>query len=57
MTAAPVPHEVAPDLLRTLITELFAAMYHVNGPGLAWPQVGVLWRLFVLDMQQRDRCC
>jgi peptide deformylase len=52
MTAAPVPHDVAPDVLRTLITEMFAAMYQVNGRGLAGPQVGVLWRLFVLDMQQ-----
>jgi len=52
MKAEPVPHDVAPDLLRTLITEMFAAMYHVNGRGLAGPQVGVLWRLFVLDMQQ-----
>jgi peptide deformylase len=52
MKAAPMPPDVAPDLLRTLITEMFAAMYHVNGRGLAGPQVGVLWRLFVLDMQQ-----
>ena len=52
MTAAPVPPDVAPELLRTLIREMFAAMYHVNGRGLAGPQVGVLWRLFVLDMQQ-----
>ena len=52
MKAAPVPQDVAPDLLRTLITEMFAAMYQVNGRGLAGPQVGVLWRLFVLDMQQ-----
>ena len=52
MTAAPVPPDVAPELLRTLIREMFAEMYHVNGRGLAGPQVGVLWRLFVLDMQQ-----
>ena len=52
MKAAPMPHDVAPDLLWTLTTEMFAAMYHVNGRGLAGPQVGVLWRLFVLDMQQ-----
>ncbi len=52
MKAAPVPPDIDPDLLRTLTTEMFAAMYQVNGRGLAGPQVGVLWRLFVLDMQQ-----
>lgn len=52
MKAEPVPQDVAPDQLRTLITEMFAAMYQVNGRGLAGPQVGVLWRLFVLDMGQ-----
>ena len=52
MKAAPVPQDTPPDLLRTLITEMFAAMYQVNGRGLAGPQVGVVWRLFVLDMQQ-----
>lgn len=48
----PVPHDLAPDVLRTLLTEMFACMYQVNGRGLAAPQVGVLWRLFILDMQQ-----
>ena len=52
MKVAPVPQDTPPDLLRTLITEMFAAMYQVNGRGLAGPQVGVVWRLFVLDMQQ-----
>lgn len=48
----PVPQDVDPAILRALITEMFACMYQVNGRGLAAPQVGVLWRLFVLDMQQ-----
>ncbi|HEY0604417.1 MAG TPA: peptide deformylase [Herpetosiphonaceae bacterium] len=48
----PVPQDIAPDVLRTLLTEMFACMYQVNGRGLAAPQVGVLWRLFILDMQQ-----
>jgi peptide deformylase len=48
----PVPQEIAPDVLRALVTEMFACMYQVNGRGLAAPQVGVLWRLFILDMQQ-----
>jgi peptide deformylase len=47
-----VPQDLAPDVLWTLLTEMFAAMYQVNGRGLAAPQVGVLWRLFILDMQQ-----
>lgn len=49
----PVPADVSSDTLRTLITEMFACMYQVNGRGLAAPQVGVLWRLFVLDMPQQ----
>ncbi len=48
----PVPHDISPTVLRTLITEMLACMYQVNGRGLAAPQVGVLWRLFILDMQQ-----
>lgn len=48
----PVPQDVGADMLRTLVTEMFACMYQVNGRGLAAPQVGVLWRLFILDMQQ-----
>lgn len=49
----PVPQDIAPDVLRALITEMFACMYQVNGRGLAAPQVGVLWRVFILDMQQQ----
>ncbi len=52
MKAQPVPETLSLDVLRTLITEMFAVMYQVNGRGLAGPQVGVLWRLFILDMQQ-----
>lgn len=48
----PVPQDISHMVLRTLITEMFACMYQVNGRGLAAPQVGVLWRLFILDMQQ-----
>ena len=48
----PVPQDITPTTLRTLITEMFACMYEVNGRGLAAPQVGVLWRIFILDMQQ-----
>src|SRR3712207_1363916 len=52
MKAQPVSQDVSRDALRALITEMFAVMYQVNGRGLAGPQVGVLWRLFILDMQQ-----
>lgn len=52
--SVPVPADIARDQLATLIAEMFACMYQVNGRGLAAPQVGVLWRLFVLDMQQTD---
>jgi len=48
----PVPQNIATAMLQSLITEMFACMYQVNGRGLAAPQVGVLWRLFILDMQQ-----
>ena len=33
---------------------MFVCMYQAHGVGLAAPQVGVLWRLFIVDLQQRD---
>jgi peptide deformylase len=39
--------------LRRLIDEMFAAMYSVNGVGLAGPQVGVSRRLFVYDISRK----
>ncbi|GGS97103.1 peptide deformylase 1 [Planobispora rosea] len=39
--------------LRRLIDEMFAAMYSVQGVGLAGPQVGVGRRLFVYDCSNR----
>jgi peptide deformylase len=39
------------DKLTTLIQDMFETMYAGNGIGLAAPQVGVLRRLFVMDLQ------
>jgi peptide deformylase len=39
------------DKLQTLIDDMFETMYANNGIGLAAPQVGVLRRLFVMDLQ------
>jgi peptide deformylase len=44
---------VSPDQLRHLIEEMFVCMYQARGVGLAAPQVGVMWRLFVVDLQNR----
>lgn len=49
-----VPPDVSPEQLRHLIQEMFVCMYQAHGVGIAAPQVGVLWRLFVVDLQQRD---
>lgn len=46
--AAPVPDNVTPDTLRPLIAEMLACLATAGGVGIAAPQVGVLWRLFVL---------
>ncbi|MDF5758730.1 peptide deformylase [Spongiactinospora sp. TRM90649] len=39
--------------LRRLIDEMFAAMYAVDGVGLAGPQIGVSRRVFVYDIARR----
>ena len=39
------------DRLRMLIDDMLDTMYKNNGIGLAAPQVGVLRRLFVIDLQ------
>lgn len=40
--------------VETLVTDLFETMYHAPGRGLAAPQVGVLKRVFVMDVGWRD---
>ncbi len=53
-TCMDVPQDVSPEMLRHLVEEMFVCMYGARGVGLAAPQVGVLWRLFIVDMQDRD---
>ena len=38
----------------TLIEDLFDTVYHAKGRGLAAPQVGVLQRVFVVDVSWKD---
>lgn len=38
------------DRIRTLIDDMFDTMYEANGVGLAAPQVGILKRLVVIDV-------
>ncbi len=38
------------DRLQTLIDDMFETMYANNGIGLAAPQVGILRRIFVMDL-------
>jgi peptide deformylase len=44
------------DAVRLLLPRLFATMYRAPGIGLAAPQVGVLLRVAVVDLQA-DRAC
>ncbi len=39
---------------RELINDMFETMYEANGVGLAAPQVGVLKRIFVIDITGED---
>ena len=41
--------------LRYLVSEMFKLMYEDNGVGLAAPQVGVLKRLFILNLQPHEQ--
>ncbi len=40
--------------MRPLIADMFATMYAANGRGLAAPQVGVMKRLFVMDVTWKE---
>ncbi|GAC1644150.1 MAG: peptide deformylase [Herpetosiphon sp.] len=46
--AKPVPSDISVDQLRHLLEEMMACMYQAGGVGIAAPQVGVSWRMFVL---------
>ncbi len=41
------------DRIQTLVEDMFDTMYEYEGVGLAAPQVGVLRRLFVIDLQDQ----
>ena len=41
--------EVTPKI-KTLVADMFETMYEADGVGLAAPQVGILKRLFVIDI-------
>jgi peptide deformylase len=45
--AVDVPSETSPDVIRKLVEEMLACLYMAGGVGLAAPQVGVGWRLFL----------
>jgi peptide deformylase len=42
------------DAIRRLASDMLETMYHATGRGLAAPQVGVLLRLFVMDLDWKD---
>ena len=42
------------DAVRTLIDDMLETMYAAPGRGLAAPQVGVLKRVFVMDVDWKD---
>ena len=49
-----VPVEQVDDATRTLIDDMFDTMYDARGIGLAATQVGVLRRVIVIDLQERE---
>jgi peptide deformylase len=48
------PVETVTDDIRRLMNDMLDSMYANNGIGLAAPQVGVLQRVVVMDLEQRD---
>ncbi|PIO97360.1 peptide deformylase [Pleomorphomonas carboxyditropha] len=48
MVAKPVPEEMfGSDVLRRLVEEMWMCMIEAGGVGIAAPQVGISWRLFI----------
>jgi peptide deformylase len=43
------PVDLAPDELKEFIGNMFETMYQADGVGLAAPQVGKSWRIFIAD--------
>jgi peptide deformylase len=48
------PIDAVTDELRTLADDMLETMYAAPGRGLAGPQVGVMLRLFVIDVTWKD---
>lgn len=55
LRATMAPVEEITDDVRTLATLMETTMFHVNGIGLAAPQVGVPLRLFVMEHKQEQK--
>ena len=49
------PVEMMTPKLRTLIQDMFDTMYEAMGVGLAAPQVGILKRIVVIDVEEEGR--
>ena len=48
------PVEAVDDEVRTLVADMFETMYAAHGIGLAASQVGVIRRVMVVDLQERE---
>lgn len=48
------PVDEITDEIRALVRDMFDTMYHAEGVGLAAPQVGVSYRITVLDVPTED---
>lgn len=47
--------EAVDDKIKQLVDDMLETMYKFNGVGLAAPQVGVLKRVFVIDIDEGDK--
>lgn len=54
--ARDVPEDVSFAELSNLIGDMFETMKDAGGIGLAAPQIGVPWRLFVMSVEGNDLC-
>lgn len=43
--------DVIDDSLKNLVEDMFETMYHADGVGLAAPQIGILKRIIVIDIE------
>lgn len=43
--------DVIDDSLKSLVYDMFETMYHADGVGLAAPQIGILKRIIVIDIE------